>query len=328
MPQGKDMLPSFDASAPMLAENADFHRLARRLLGRSIALVLGGGGARGIAHLGVIKAFEDRGIPVDIIGGTSIGAFIGGIYARDLSFETIFDKIKSACMQLRTWNFYTDVTYPWIAMTSGRTFNRLIHSIFGEMDLRDTWVETYCAVTNLSQNGTGQFFSTGRASDLIRASMSFAGFVPPLCHNGDLLIDGCYSSNLPVSYATSKLEADVIFAVDVAPTMKLAPIDYGNSFTAWKMMFRKFWGVGVNVPPNYDSVVEVLSQAVAFADLNVTKTMPKCYYVYVPVESYDGVSFGKFEGIFKLGYIAGTDWLDGLEKGGVLDGLAISRRRS
>jgi predicted acylesterase/phospholipase RssA len=136
----------------LLGPDADFHRLARRLLGKTIALVLGGGGARGVAHLGVIKAFQERGIPFDVIGGTSIGAFIGTAYARDLSFEGIYEKVRGICMQLVTWKFLSDLTYPWIAMTSGHRFNNLIQGVFGEMDILETWIETYCAVTNLSKN--------------------------------------------------------------------------------------------------------------------------------------------------------------------------------
>ena len=132
--------------------NADFHRLARRILGKSIALVLGGGGSRGITHLGVLKAFEERHIPVDIIGGTSIGAFIGTAYARQPSFVAIFDKLKAVCLDLPMRKFIFDVTYPWIAITSGHRLNKLVRNLFGDIDMQDTWLESYCAVTNLSKN--------------------------------------------------------------------------------------------------------------------------------------------------------------------------------
>ncbi|KAJ1542141.1 phosphatidylcholine and lysophosphatidylcholine phospholipase [Cladochytrium tenue] len=74
---------------------SDFARLARRLLNKSIGLVLGGGGARGIAHVGIIKAFEEAGIPIDMVGGTSIGSFVGGIYARETDSVSCMARVKS-----------------------------------------------------------------------------------------------------------------------------------------------------------------------------------------------------------------------------------------
>jgi lysophospholipid hydrolase len=72
----------------------DFARLARRLCGKSIGVVLGGGGARGISHLGVIRALAEQGIPVDMIGGTSIGAFVGGLYAREADLVSTMGRAK------------------------------------------------------------------------------------------------------------------------------------------------------------------------------------------------------------------------------------------
>jgi lysophospholipid hydrolase len=154
--------------------------------------------------------------------------------------------------------------------------------------------------------------------------MSFAAFVPPLCLDGDLLMDGCYSSNLPVSYAATKLNADVIFAIDVATRMKLPPLEYGATFSAWQMIYRR-WNPGPKDPPRYSEIIDLLTNAVAAADLNVTKTMPGCHYIHMPVEKYDLVAFDKFEEIFDIGYREGNGWLDQLEAKGILDGLAILR---
>jgi len=75
--------------------NNDFARLARRLCGKSIAVVLGGGGARGISHIGVIKALQEHNVPIDMIGGTSIGSFIGGLYARNSDLISTLGRAKN-----------------------------------------------------------------------------------------------------------------------------------------------------------------------------------------------------------------------------------------
>ncbi|KAK3076584.1 phosphatidylcholine and lysophosphatidylcholine phospholipase, partial [Coniosporium uncinatum] len=83
--------PLYSAETPL---KGDFHRLARRLCGKSVGLVLGGGGARGIAHVGIIRALEEAGIPIDIVGGTSIGAFIGALYAWDADVVPTYGRAK------------------------------------------------------------------------------------------------------------------------------------------------------------------------------------------------------------------------------------------
>ncbi|KAF4996185.1 hypothetical protein F66182_16376, partial [Fusarium sp. NRRL 66182] len=97
----------------------DFHRLARRLCGKSVGLVLGGGGARGIAHVGVIKAIEEAGIPIDIVGGTSIGSFIGALYARDADVVPMYGRAKKFAGRMGSiWRFALDVTYPAVSYTT------------------------------------------------------------------------------------------------------------------------------------------------------------------------------------------------------------------
>jgi lysophospholipid hydrolase len=91
----------------------DFHRLARRLCGKSVGLVLGGGGARGIAHVGIIRAMEEAGIPIDIVGGTSIGAFVGALYAWDVGVVPMYGRIKRFAGRMGSmWRFALDLTYP------------------------------------------------------------------------------------------------------------------------------------------------------------------------------------------------------------------------
>lgn len=109
---------------------SDFARLGRRLLSKSIGLVLGGGGARGIAHVGIIRAFEEVGIPVDMVGGTSIGAFVGGLYARENDHVNIFGRAKSFSYRMSSlWRKVLDITYPFTSLFTGHEFNRGIWKV-------------------------------------------------------------------------------------------------------------------------------------------------------------------------------------------------------
>lgn len=307
-----------------LRTGAEFERLARRLLGKSIALVLGGGGARGVSHLGFLKAFEERGIPVDIVGGTSIGSFVGAIYANNLTWKTTYDIVRHFSLQLSPRKFLLDITYPWLSLTTGRRFNRLLQKAFGDSHLDDTWIEYYCAVTNLSQKATPKILTRGTAWDIVRASMSFVGFVPPLWKDGELLIDGCYSNNNPVSHAAA-LNADIIFAIDVGIDMTIDADDWGAELSAWSMILNRFFPNKRN-PPRYSWVMEILTQAVSEADLHITKGMANCYYTRPPVGMYRATDFASFDKIFHIGYGHAIRWLDDLEKNGKLDRICVSKQ--
>lgn len=102
--------PLYSAETPY---KGDFHRLARRLCGKSVGLVLGGGGARGIAHVGIIRAMEEAGVPIDIVGGTSIGSFIGALYAWDADVVPMYGRAKKFSGRMGSmWRFALDLTYP------------------------------------------------------------------------------------------------------------------------------------------------------------------------------------------------------------------------
>jgi CRP-like cAMP-binding protein len=173
----------------------DLHRLARRLCGRSVGLVLGGGGARGISQVGVIRALEEAGIPIDIVGGTSIGAFIGALYARDADVVPMYGRAKKFAGRMGSmWRFALDLTYPSASYTTGHEFNRGIFKTFGDSQIEDFWLSFYCNTTNISKS-RAEFHTSGYAWRYVRASMSLAGLLPPLCDEGSMLLDGGYIDN-------------------------------------------------------------------------------------------------------------------------------------
>jgi lysophospholipid hydrolase len=170
----------------------DFSRLARRLCGKSIGLVLGGGGARGIAHLGLIRALEEHGIPIDHIAGTSIGALIGGLYAREGDLISASGRAKQFSGRMgNIWRILSDVTYPLVAYTTGHEFNRAIYKALYDLHIEDMWLPYFCNTTNIISSKM-EIHQNGYAWRFVRASMSLVGLLPPLCDNGNMLVDGGY----------------------------------------------------------------------------------------------------------------------------------------
>lgn len=307
--------PLYSAETPF---KGDFHRLARRLCGKSVGLVLGGGGARGISQVGVIRALEEAGIPIDIIGGTSIGSFIGALYARDADVVPMYGRAKKFAGRMGSiWRFALDLTYPSASYTTGHEFNRGIFKTFGDSQIEDFWLEFYCNTTNISKSRS-EIHNSGYVWRYVRASMSLAGLLPPLCDEGSMLLDGGYIDNLTVAHMKS-LGADVIFAVDVGSLDDNSPQAFGDSLSgAWALLNR--WNP-FSLYPNPPTLSEIQARLAYVSSVDAlerAKTTPGCLYMRPPIDAYGTLEFGKFDEIYQVGYQYGQEFLGKLRDQGLL----------
>lgn len=311
--------PLYSADTPF---KGDFHRLARRLCGKSVGLVLGGGGARGISQVGVIRALEEAGIPIDIIGGTSIGAFIGALYARDADVVPMYGRAKKFAGRMGSmWRFALDLTYPSASYTTGHEFNRGIFKTFGNSQMEDFWLEFYCNTTNISKS-RAEFHNSGYVWRYVRASMSLAGLIPPLCDEGSMLLDGGYVDNLTVAHMKS-LGADVIFAIDVGSLDDNLPQAFGDSLSgAWALLNRWNPFSSYPNPPTLSEIQARLAYVSSVDALERAKTTPGCLYMRPPIDPYGTLDFAKFDEIYQVGYVYGQDFLGDLRERGLLPVMA------
>ncbi|CAG8507423.1 14133_t:CDS:2, partial [Cetraspora pellucida] len=299
----------------------DFSRLARRLCGKTVGLVLGGGGARGIAHVGVIKALEEAGIPIDMVGGTSIGSFIGGLYARESDNVAILGRAKAFSSRMCSkWRQVFDLTYPLTAWFTGHQFNRGIWKSFSDTLIEDFWLSYFCVTTNITWSRM-EVHKSGYAWRYVRASMSLSSFLPPLCDNGNLLVDGGYLDNLPVSVMKS-MGANSIIAVDVASHEDTSPVYYGDSLSGWWVILNRFnpFNRQAKIPTMAD-IQSRLAYVSSVKTLEEAKLIPGCLYMQLPVQQYGTLEFNKFDEIFEVGYKAGKEILKKWKEEGKLRDL-------
>ncbi|KAF4611921.1 hypothetical protein D9613_004184 [Agrocybe pediades] len=313
-----------DARPQRLPHINDFSRLARRICGRSIALVLGGGGARGIAHLGLIRALEEYGIPIDHIAGTSIGAFVGGLYAREGDLISTTGRAKQFSGRMgNIWRILSDVTYPIVAYTTGHEFNRGLYKAFYDLHIEDMWLPYFCNTTNIITSRM-EIHETGYAWRFIRASMTLVGLLPPLCDNGHLLVDGGYIDNLPVA-AMSSMGASCIFASDVGSIDDNSPRNFGDTISGWWLLINR-WNPFSNAR-HVPAITEIQSRLAYVSSVNTleqAKVAKNCLYLQMPVQEYGTMQFGKFEEILKKGYNAAIDMLEKFEEEGRLPPATIN----
>ncbi|CAI5755888.1 unnamed protein product [Candida verbasci] len=279
----------------------DFLRLARILSNEAVGLVLGGGGSRGISHVGVVTALERHGIPVDLIGGTSIGSFVGGLYAKDYNIVSIYGRAKKFSKRVASaWRMIFDLTYPVTSYITGYEFNRGIWKVFGFTEIEDFWIKYYCNSTNIT-NSTMDIHETGVAWRFIRASMSLAGLLPPIAYKGCMLLDGGYLDNLPVMEMKRRGVKHII-AVDVGSADERTAMNYGDTLSGFWVLFNR-WNPFSKHPdiPNMMDIQMRLAYVASVNALEEAKRTPGVYYLRPPIENYATLDFGKFDEIYQVG---------------------------
>jgi NTE family protein len=188
---------------------ADIARVARLLTGRSVGLVLSGGGARGFAHIGVLRALREAKIPVDSIGATSIGGIIGAGWAAGWDYEEMVERIRRTFVSS---NPLSDYTLPIISLVAGRKVSRLLRQEFGDTDIEDLRLPFYCVSANLT-NGQLAVHRRGKVWLWLRASIAIPGVLPPVCTDKQAYVDGATLNNLPVDVMREGFRGPII-AVD------------------------------------------------------------------------------------------------------------------
>ena len=192
--------------------DSDFGRLARFVTRREVGLVLSGGGARGFAHVGCIRAMREQGIPIDMIGGVSMGSVVAAAYAHDPEeFDKTISKVKSQLPGI-----LSDKTIPVVSVYRGRRFDRRLMNWFGETQVEDLWLPFFCVTSNLTRAEI-YVHDTGPLWWAVRASGTLPGISTPVVHDHQLLFDGCLLDNLPMDVMRKRMYESYVVAVDVVP---------------------------------------------------------------------------------------------------------------
>ncbi|XP_075989007.1 patatin like phospholipase domain containing sws isoform X8 [Anticarsia gemmatalis] len=298
--------------------HSDFSRLARWLTGTSVGLVLGGGGARGAAHVGMVRAIQEAGIPIDMVGGVSIGAFMGALWCMERNITTVTQKAREWSQKMTQWGKQLlDLTYPATSMFSGRQFNTTIRSTFGEVHIEDLWLPYFTVTTDISSSCM-RVHRHGSLWRYIRASMSLSGYMPPLCDpvDGHLLLDGGYVNNLPADVMRS-LGAKHILAIDVGSQDDTDLTNYGDDLSGWWLLWKRWnpFTTPVKVP-NLPDIQSRLAYVSCNRQLEEVKKSDYCEYIRPPIDAYKTLQFGSFDEIREVGYRHGAAYFEGQRRGG------------
>lgn len=207
------------------------------------------------------------------------------------------------------WRLLSDVTYPIVAYTTGHEFNRTIWKAFYDLHIEDMWLPFFCNTTNIITSRM-EVHETGYAWRYIRASMTLVGLLPPLCDNGQMLVDGGYIDNLAVS-SMFAMGPSAVFACDVGSIDDNSPRNFGDTVSGWWLLINR-WNPFSNAR-SVPAITEIQSRLAYVSGVNAleeVKVTKGCLYAQMPVQEYGTLQFNKFEEIRKAGYVEGVRLLE------------------
>ena len=294
----------------------DIERLARYIGDHAVGLVCGGGGARGGAHLGVLRAMEELGIPVDMIGGSSIGSPVAAPTAMG---EDAKEALKMVSQYLDS---LLDYTLPVASLLAGRRITSSIEKGAGDWNIEDLWLPYFCVSTNLT-TGRSVTHRQGNLARAMRASVSIPGVLPPVPEGGDLLADGGVLNNLPIDVMRKMNPGGPVIAVDVLPPQgPRAKVDFGLGVSGWQLALNRIlpWRKSLPVPTLTGTIMR--SMFVGSDSVRAEMLRDGLADLYLNIKA-SGVGFLQFDQVEKaagIGYdVAKEPLREWLEGGGLSD---------
>ncbi|MCP3964048.1 MAG: cyclic nucleotide-binding domain-containing protein [bacterium] len=276
-------------------QKSDFARLARVLGETSVGLVLSGGGAKGFAHIGALRALEELGVPIDLIGGTSIGSVISGMYAMGLSIREIRDR-NQEIIDLRPFSEYT---LPFISLIRTRRMEKGARHAFGETMIEDLWVNYFCVSANLT-TARMMVHESGPLWQATRASGALPGILTPVLRGREILVDGGIIDNLPGGVMRRRHRGPLI-AVNVGTAG-----DFDSPSADIPSPARILWSklLPFRRRVRYPAIGNILMRTTLLSSVSrVTEVKDDAdLYLEPPVGDYGLLDFAKLDELIEIGY--------------------------
>lgn len=289
-----------DRHLHMRSDNQDdFDRIVRYVLRREVGLVLSGGGSRGFAHAGVIRAMRETGLPVDVVAGVSMGSLIGAgcAFSEDLD-ETVVP------LKQHIGRMLTDYTLPFVSLARGRRFDLGVKALFGDTNIEDLWLPYFCVSSNLTRAST-VVHRSGPLWRAVRASSSLPGVIPPVIENGDMLYDGCLLNNLPVDLMREEIETGLLVAVDVVPPVDLdVHATHLENPSGWRLAWSRIspFAKPIQIP----DIVSIINRAGVLGSIRQRQQLIDGelvdLYLRPPLGDFKILDFSVADEAFEIGY--------------------------
>jgi predicted acylesterase/phospholipase RssA/CRP-like cAMP-binding protein len=249
----------------------DYCRLARAATGRAVGVVFGGGGARGYLHIGVVRALREKGIPIDVVGGTSMGSLAAAQCALGFDTAQMLEFSTTGYGRNLGMNLLRETTLPMVAFLSGRRTVKMLQDVFRDTRIEDLWLPYFCVSANLS-TAKVVVHHKGPLWLGIRASLSVPGILPPVLVNGEMLVDGGLLNNLPVNEMRSR--AGTVIAIDIASPVDLTVASPTSvSVSGWSQLWSRINPFAKKTPLPH--IFDILARTTTLGAIHNTETLKK-----------------------------------------------------
>jgi predicted acylesterase/phospholipase RssA/CRP-like cAMP-binding protein len=302
---GRDIRRNFHVRAD---DDGDYGRLARTLGDAAIGLVLGGGGARGLAHIGVVRAMREAGMHIDLVGGTSMGAVMASLVAMGQDYSEMVETNRDAWMRHKPHKEYS---LPMISLIRSTRLDTMAQKIWGDIQIEDLWLSYFCISCNLSNSAT-MVHTRGPLWKAVRASASLPGVFVPVLSDGEILVDGGLVNNLPEDVMRARACRSVV-VVDVGSETEF--VFKSPEFPSpWQFLKSRFFRSGqrVSVP----HIVDVLMRTVDVSSSEMTREAKKHADLCLrpPIDRYGTLQFESLDEIADVGYRYATAKIEELRR--------------
>jgi NTE family protein len=279
-----------------LEGESGFDRLARFYSGNAVTLVLGGGGALGFAHIGVLRVLREAGIPIDAVGGTSIGGIVAGGIAMGWNDTRMLAEFKKAFVDDHPTD---DYTLPVMSLVQGRKMSDGLKNHFGDIRIEDLWIPFFAVSSSLSHNRE-YIHRRGLLWRAMRATASLPGIFPPLIEGADLLVDGGILNNLPVDVMKDAIRGHVI-AVDLSADENIS-YEKRKLPTAWEFIKSRIRSesIGPKVPTLHNVILQSTMLGSRREVINARQLAD--LFLNPPTAGFDLLDWQRFHAISEVGY--------------------------
>lgn len=294
-----------------LGRDSDMDRLARRLSGRAVGLALSGGGARGYVHIGLLRAMEERGLPVDMVVGTSMGAVVAAGYALEQRAEACHALAKDFGDRKKV----LDYTLPLVALTRSRKVTHLLQAMYGEdTRIEDLWIPFACVSASLTHSEP-RVHETGPLWRAVRASAAIPGvFTPVLSEaNGEVLVDGGVMNNFPVDVLREMLGPGTVIASNAYGGREHArAMAFADDVSGWRMLAQKILPFGRRNKIRAPTILGTLMRATSLGSKYAMAGMDQYADLVVryPTGGTSSLQFDASAEMIDIGYEQGSAALD------------------
>ncbi|WP_108975770.1 patatin-like phospholipase family protein [Leptospira ryugenii] len=283
-------------------------RLTRGILGKSIGLALGGGGAKGFAHLGVWKSIEENKLPIDMVAGTSAGSIFAALFAMGLRMKEASEATKKIWVDKDLLNEYT---IPVLSLTTGGKYTDAIRQFFGDIQIEDLWIPFQAIACDLS-TGEKVILREGSLWKAVRASTSIPGIIPPFLEGEAILVDGGVLDNVP-GLPILEAGAGVLIAVDVFgdfdPKQDKEIRDYLKSPVQGVLSnpilpIFNYIQKNLSFSPQFPPIGEIIIRSFLSSSrerIHLTENAAQVY-LKIPTQSFGILDWSAFSDLIDLGY--------------------------